>query len=195
MKEFLLKLSILLSIAFILFSYYEIWRYLGCHMRHPDGNGYQSLERADSNRVVVICDRHASKPFLNSILDQTVKVDEIGAIDAPYPIVTSYGAQPLKTSLQHERNSKTKLILVDGDTVYTPEFLEELIETSKKYPGFIIYGNESKGVSGGILFTPDSLNETILESSETDSAKRIHQNRRVNTMNTQLSGNYRRIPL
>ena len=77
-------LSTILSIIFILSSYYGIDRYLSLHMKSCENfiNKYSYLPKASTNRVVISFSTtpekiNKIKPMINSILDQTVKVDAI----------------------------------------------------------------------------------------------------------------------
>ena len=76
-----------LSLAIILLSYFGIIRYFTLHMSSTDGftEGYSKLPKASDTRVVVSFAAKADdidmlKPMLNSLLDQTVKVDQIGMV-------------------------------------------------------------------------------------------------------------------
>ena len=77
----------LLSLAMILLSYFGIVRYFTLHVSGMDKlvENYSKLPKGTDDRVVVSVaadpkNFHKLKPVLNSILDQTVKVNQIGVV-------------------------------------------------------------------------------------------------------------------
>lgn len=145
-KEELLKLSIILSVIVVVFSYFELFRYMSLHVSKPSVD-YSSLTRALPSRVVVVCNV-ATRPFINSMLDQTVKVDEIclfSSEKSSYPEVNSYdyGSNPIVSSLKKERDSNTVMIYLDGNTVYSPEYIEDICAMYVSQPNKLIVDGEN----------------------------------------------------
>ena len=85
-----LVLTTLLLLIIILLSYFGIFRYFTLHFQSSEKyiNEYSNLPKADDGRVVISFTTTPDKinnilPMLNSILDQTVKVDQI-SLNIPY---------------------------------------------------------------------------------------------------------------
>lgn len=173
--------SVVLSILTLI---YTILVYYGYHRsfelrRKPCSvylSNYHTLERADTCRVVVSFTTTPEripylKPFLNSILDQSVKVDDI-ALSIPYkyrqyipeelkqivriyPFSVEYkDVASLIPTLLREGENDTKIILVKDNTIYGPDFIEEMVKASNANPDKIIYGNSNKNIESGILIKP-----------------------------------------
>ena len=195
MKQFLLKASIIISIVVIIMSYLELFRYCSMHIKNPDSfTSYQNLERAGTGRVVVLTEGFVSKPYVNSVLDQTVKVDEIACSsnldNKVKKFVNSYNTtHPLQTALKRERNSQTKIIILNGDTVYCPEFIEELINASNNNKNSIIYGNKETG--DGILITSDDIDPEIINDLGIDIDELIQKYKIKNEVDLKIDRNYK----
>lgn len=137
---------------------------------------YGDLEKADASRVVVSFTTQTKRipylrPFLNSLLDQTVRVDDI-ALSIPYkdqtqvpedikevvriyPFSVNYqDAGSLVPALLREGEKDTKIILVKDDVIYGQDFIEEMINASNNNPDKIIYGSPDRDIKGGILIKP-----------------------------------------
>jgi hypothetical protein len=83
----LLVLSTILSLIATFFSYFGITRYFSCHIKNPNNyiQNYNKLPKASEGRVVISFSADPTKlnklkPFINSILDQTVKVNLLAMI-------------------------------------------------------------------------------------------------------------------
>ena len=83
----MLIISTILSLLATFFSYFGITRYLGCHIKNSKKSieNYTKLPNASEGRVVISFSVNPNKinklkPFINSILDQTVKVNLIAMI-------------------------------------------------------------------------------------------------------------------
>jgi hypothetical protein len=135
------------------------------------------LEKADDKERVVISFTttpgrlNKLKPFLNSLLDQTVKVDEI-AMSIPYKyygnvpkylkkFVRVYGYSKnyddtgnLIPVLLREGEANTKIIVVQDDMVYGKDFIEDLVEKSNKNSDKLVYATDNKDPKWGILIKP-----------------------------------------
>lgn len=143
---------------------------------------YGRLPKADKNRVVIVftigtdnLEKSLDKlnPFLNSILDQTVRVDDIAIVLpsshsltrlpkkysflSPYYHEVDYGESAcLVTTVLREPESDTKIILVSPDKMYGKEFIQAMIESSNESPEKVIEGGEKE-----ILVKPKFFNEEI----------------------------------
>lgn len=159
-------ISTVLSLAFILLSYYGITRYISLYTKSPERfiRDYSNLPKASKNRVVIslattpdTVDR--LKPVLNSILDQTVKVDQILLITSRYdinipkyvndianviPAGKDYGkGTKLIPTLLREKECNTIIIALDNNVIYGKDFIETIIEESEKNPDAMLV--DSKG--------------------------------------------------
>ena len=100
---------------------------------------YKNLEKADKDRVILIFQGFSmekDRSFINSILDQTVKVDDIIAVvpkDVEVPTyITPYRSveSPLICSLAREGNAKTKMIFILKKKIFDKTFLQDVLDKS-----------------------------------------------------------------
>ena len=168
----------ILSLIMILFSYFGITRYLSLHIQGTQGfvEKYSKLPKADNGRIVVSFTTTPDKikklkPMINSVLDQTVKVDQIALVipykyegkkyDVPqyikdmaniFPSGKDYGkGTKLIPILLREKECGTTIIALDDNIVYCQDFIYNMIEQSNKNPGSVLIDN--KGVA--ILVKPE----------------------------------------
>ena len=156
-------LSTILSIIFILSSYYGIDRYLSLHMKSCENfiNKYSYLPKASTNRVVISFSTtpekiNKIKPMINSILDQTVKVDAIYMVllaDKNYntpKYITNVatvvlagkdygGGTKIIPILLKEKECDTIIIALNDNVVYGQDFIFTMIEESNKNPGTVLF--------------------------------------------------------
>lgn len=167
----------ILSLIFILLSYFGILRYfkLHCDSCQKHTENYKNLDKANDNRVVLSLsttpDRiKKMKPTINSLLDQTVRVDQI-ALNIPktfkgqeynvpeeykdimnificneYENCTNY----IPTVLREDDNN-TIILILDDNIIYGKDFIEKMIEEHKKDTKSAIVHNNS------ILIIPEFL--------------------------------------
>ena len=86
-KKLLQKISLLVSVLgllYLILSYYEITRYLNLNFYKTDFyiEKYKKLKKQDNSKVIISfrCEKEnfpKLKTFINSILDQSYKIDEI----------------------------------------------------------------------------------------------------------------------
>lgn len=178
--------SALLSLIYVLFGYFGINRYLSLHMFSTESyrKNYSKLDQAsEKERVVIVMtttpDRHNKiKPTINSLLDQTVRVNEI-AMNIPYGenktleqyknVILTYNhslpygeVAKLISTLFREGEETTKIILVNDDMVYGKDFIEEMIEESNKHPDKVITAKDLNS-KHGILVKPKFFNQTVID--------------------------------
>lgn len=175
----------ILGLIYLILAYYGIIRYVKLHVVSTDTyiENYMKLPKASKDRVTVCFTAEAKqlenlKPFINSILDQTVRVDDI-ALTIPYKdmnkvpenlkkILSSYGynkdydnAGNLICSVLREPEAETKIIVVEPNMVYGQDFIETIIEESEKNPDKIIYANKTKDPKWGVLLKPKFFTDKI----------------------------------
>ena len=145
---------------------------------------FAKIPKADKTKVVVAfsisekLNLEQIKPFLNSLLDQTVKVDEI-ILNIPYKdmeiipkrykkILSVHGyskdyenAANLICSVLTEPEANTKIVLVEPNTMYNDDFIEMMVAKSNEQPDKIVYGNKDKNIKHGILLKPKFFDNKI----------------------------------
>jgi hypothetical protein len=155
--------STVLSLIWILLTYFGIIRYISIHVRKNESfiQNYHKLEKGDDKHRIVISITTNSKnikhltPVITSLLDQTVKVDEI-ALTIPYgkeyeipnnikDVVKVYrvykkyeNASNIIPSILREGESDTKIIFVSDNIIYGRDFIEDILISNKKHPGSIL---------------------------------------------------------
>lgn len=175
----------ILGLLYLILAYYGIIRYIKLHITPSDAyiQNYTKLPKASKDRVTVCFTANEKelknlKPFINSILDQTVRVDDI-ALTIPYKdinkipenlkkVISSYGyskdydnAGNLICSVLREPEAETKIIIVEPNMVYGQDFIETMIEETENNPNKIIYGKNDKSPKWGILLKPKFFDDKI----------------------------------
>lgn len=198
MKKSTIIISLVLSVItllYIILDYCGYIRYIKLHLFSTEHylKNYKNLEKADKNRVIVSFSLPlvvgSLKPFINSLLDQSVRVDDIiinikdsGSIDTSFlkTLETDYkkvltinkykkdydDASNLICSVLREPETNTKIILVDPGIVYGKDFIQDLVDKSIKEPDKIIYGNSGKKLKDGILVKPGFFDNKISDYSK-----------------------------
>jgi len=176
----------LLSLAMILLSYFGIIRYLTLHMYNIDKfvEEYSNLREATDGRVIVSFAAKSTefdklKPMLNSILDQTVKVNQICIVvpmsnleDIPeyirkvanvFPAGKDYGqGTSLIPILLKEKECDTIIIALENNVVYGKDFIETMVDASKEHPGTVLTDKKTKA----LLIKPEYFGCDILDSNQ-----------------------------
>ena len=193
-KKTILIISLIISIFslfYFIVDYYGYIRYLKLH--YYDNNSYLQnytlLPKSNKDRVVICFTTTLDnifniKPFINSILDQSLRVDEIILI-LPYDDVKNvpdnikkilsvqgykkkYNSSPnVICSVLTEPEATTKIILVEPSTIYPSDFVENIVEASNKHPDKIIYSSNTKQTKYGILIKPKFFDDKISKYEET----------------------------
>ena len=190
-KKSLIIFSLIISILALMYmflSYYGIIRYFNIHMNSTESyvSKYRNVPKSNTRVVISFTANKESldkiKPFLNSILDQTIRVDDI-ALAIPYSemksvpsslknIVTVYGYNKdygntgsLIPTILREPESNTKIILVDPTMVYGKEFVADMVDSSNESPDKIIYG-KNNDIRYGILVKPKFFDDKISEYTD-----------------------------
>jgi hypothetical protein len=182
-------ISVTISVVMILVSYFGIIRYFTLHMKSTEGfiSNYKDLDSAADVRVVISFTTTPErisklKPMLNSIIDQTVRVDQI-ALNIPYKsngksyeipeeykdVLTIFrsekdygeGGKYIPTLLR-EGECGTKIIYLDDDQVYGKDLIETLVDASNSDPDKAIYTKGDMNPAGGVLVKPEFFNCNVL---------------------------------
>jgi hypothetical protein len=178
-----LILVIIISIISIIVSvciYFGIVRYF--QLKYSNINNYidiyNKLENADKSRVVISFTTSYSlnsiKPMLISILDQTVRVDQI-ALTIPknkmininetyskflnvFDTNTDYNQfESIIPTLLREGDTETKIICLYDNYIYGIDFIENIVNTSNNNPNSIIICKE------GILIKPKFFTKELID--------------------------------
>ena len=177
--------SAVISLLVMLFSYYGITRYISMHTGKVEkySKNYTKLDKAsDENRVVVSFSTPPEKveklrPFVNSLLDQTVKVDEIAfnlpeGVDYNIPdnlknvmIVHKAGkdygeGNSSVPTLIRENDANTQIVVVEANRVYGKDFIEDILDQLKKHPGKSLHGD------GWILVEVDNVSPDVVDNHD-----------------------------
>ena len=177
-------ITTILSLLFIALSYFGITRYLSLHLYSCERfiEKYKDLPKASDSRVVLTFTTtpeklNKLKPMINSLLDQTVRVNQIILVIPNYDkdkyiipdylknIVTiipsgkNYGeGTKLIPTLLREKDSETIIIAINDNIIYGKDFLQEMIENSNKNPNTIILENNNNAV----LVKPNCFNIDVI---------------------------------
>lgn len=184
-KRTILIISLIISILAVIYMFldhYGIIRYLSVHLLNCEGyiNKYPKLPKVEQKGRVIIHFAMSPdqidkiKPFLNSLLDQTVRVDEI-AVSIPYKDISKipkhlkkvlsihgytkgYGcATKAVPAILNEKEADTKIIIVEPSVIYGKDFIDELVDKSNQYPDKIIESNQAT------LLKPSFFNDNVSE--------------------------------
>jgi hypothetical protein len=157
-----------LSLIFSILVYFGLIRYINLYIYNPRSyiKNYHLLERAINDKKIVIhltiTNIDKLKPVINSLLDQTVKVDEItisvvNKLKLPEymkdlkSVVRTYNTpHSSKLCIMRETDNNTIIIFINDDKIYGKDFIQDLVEMSEKNK------NESIKISndGEILTNP-----------------------------------------
>lgn len=182
MKRSFLILSLIssiISVIYVLLVYYGLTRHCWLHMVSSDQyiERYETLGKLNKKIIVGIYTEDPSKlkPVLNSILDQTVRIDYI-MVTVPYdfkgeiPESVKKVANTIKPGkdygenanivplLKREKQADTVIILLSDSYTYGADYINSMFEHCKENPDRILYTRKKEDnemdVKGGILLTP-----------------------------------------
>ena len=165
----------IISILFSLFIFFEIFRYIQLHFSKSDKyiEQYKNLDPASKDKKVIISlggndkDIKNFQPVLNSLLDQTVRVnniyinlyqenddmntDDLSKVANIFKCGTDYknSCKFIPTALREDKND-TIIILLDKDVIYGKTFIENLVDEYDKNKKSIISNH-------GMLITADMI--------------------------------------
>jgi hypothetical protein len=142
---YLSVVSILFSLMYTLFEYYGGVRYLTLRMNsNPQSyvSKYSSVDRFDETRVVAVLDCTYCTvyvfpnllPTLLSLLDQTVRIDEIAICESrdgtprfPDIAMTYITKDALTSTITRERDANTIILFLDPCVIYGKDFVETIL--------------------------------------------------------------------
>jgi hypothetical protein len=174
-----------ISIAFALTSYYGVDRYIALHVKGSGGliEGYHKLPKANKKQKTVITfsalpeDFGKLRPMINSILDQTRRVDRITLVtprshegyDVPDFITKVANVQQagkdygdgtkIIPTLLKEKECDTVIIALDSGWVYGKDFIETMVDSMKENDGKLL--TDSKETA--IVVRPDYFECDVID--------------------------------
>ena len=178
--------------SFIIFWFYKIYKICIYILQIVTQKNYQRLEDGDSNcRVVISLTTTPEglkniKPVINSLIDQTVKINMI-CIIVPYGdnyilpdnlknsvllyrTGKNYGlGNCIIPNVIREGENNTKIITVGDNTIYGKDFIEILLDKSDKNPNSVIYhDNKQNGfnLEKGVVFNINQFDEDFVKMPE-----------------------------
>lgn len=182
-------ISIFLSLIYILLNYFGLLRYIELYVSSTKKyqKKYSSLDKGDPNNRVIISINTVStknlKYVVNSLLDQTVKVDLI-SINVPsdhefkipenlkdsvkvYKCNKNYkDSTCLIPSVLRESNYNTKIITLADNKIYGKDFIEQLIDASIKNSDSIIYTGDKIDINNGVLFNINFFDDNFINNPD-----------------------------
>lgn len=179
-KKFWQIVSLIFSVVtliYIIMVYYGLDRYLLLHVKSTEGyiSKYSGIEK-DQEKVVVVfdgntCTNTALKPFLNSLLDQTVRIDDICVClstesKKKFPSFVSVqecdkNCNPLSLVVLREMEGDTFLLVLKPDLVYGQDYIAQMLEKARKNPEKVITDGH-----GGLLLRQRFFSGNVVESCE-----------------------------
>jgi hypothetical protein len=189
-------ISVIISTIIILISYFGIQRYVSLHFQSNEQFilNYSNLEKADTKQRVVISftttpDKiNKIEPMIRSLLDQTVKVDQI-SLNIPYKFNgKSYNIPKeyndilniFRTEKDYNSGSKiiptllrececgTKIIYLDDNQIYGKDLIETLVKESNENPDKAIYTKGDMDASGAVLIKPEFFEYSLIKRTRNE---------------------------
>ena len=179
----MLLFSIIFTTLFLILYQFELLRYIAIHCKGYKSylENYKSLDPADDKHKVILSfsvdpqNIQKIRPFLKSILDQTVRANQINLnIPSDFKNVIPKEYTDLVRVLKTEKDYKsctnciptlmraydkdTIIIILSSDTVYGKNFISFLLKESKKDPNKAIFSTKA------ILIKPDFVDAKKLLS-------------------------------
>jgi hypothetical protein len=190
-KIALLFLSTAISLIIIIITYYGFDRYVTMYLSSTDRylKKYNNLSSLPKDKKVIISfsttqDRLKKiKPMMNSILDQTVQVDNVNMnlppkkenyiIPREYKDICNvhylgkdYGkCNNLIPTLLTTKDKGTKIINLNDDVIYGKDFIEQMVAESNKYPSNAIISSKNNEVYA-ILVKPEFFSIDVIDNNQ-----------------------------
>lgn len=197
-------ISTILSVVFILLTYYGITRYISLHVSSEEKyiKNYSKIPTSKNKNIILTftCDPKnfkKLKPMLNSILDQTLRVQQIyfvmpynyqkeipsyvKSIATIFPTIKNYGeCTDIIPVLLSEKEEDTIIISLNPNYVYGKDFIEYIIGESDNFSGHVI--NDKR--TSTVLFKPKYFDSEIIDRSMTDFRKDwfVSKSKKVHTL-------------
>lgn len=194
-KKFLFLVIItLISLLYTVLDYLEITRYFKVKYYSNDRylKNYRTINRVDEkDKIVILLDTNVNrinniKPSLNSILDQTTKVDEIAVnilegensfintdlhrIINVYNIGNGYENKTcnlLIPTLLREKEANTIILILKDNVVYGKNFIYKMLKKAINNPNNIIVSNKNNAtIIRPKFFQAESFDPDLVEFND-----------------------------
>lgn len=174
----------LLSLFYMFLTYYGIFRYFRLKYINNDlknlekfATNYKNTFKDNKQKIVISFPESEPNflyPFLNSIFDQSLRVDDIilTSIDSKknnfhnYKDILNFHyildknidifSANVIFSILREPNADTKIIILNPNFIYGDDFIQSFVEESDLFPDSIIYTDQA------FLIKPSFFNEDII---------------------------------
>ena len=207
----LLIVSTIISLVSILLTYFGIVRYFQLHIKSSEEfvAGYRSLPKASGERVIISFAPTAEQltkiqPVLNSVLDQTVRVDQIALVvpegqedQVPtyireianvFPAGRDYGlGTRLIPILLREKECGTTIVGLESNVVYGKDFIEVLTDEAESNPGSIVIDRKHYA----ILVKPDYYGCDMLDDTKESYTENWFRQQATGAKEVDYAENYR----
>jgi hypothetical protein len=199
-------ISSIISIIYILYCYFGFDRYLECHYRDSKKfiENYKNVNKINNKNIVVSFtttkDRiNNIKPMINSLLDQTIKVDRIYLVNylfddndipkylddivnkIPCKVDYGYGTSIIPILLK-EKDKNTIIINVKDNIVYSKDFLENVVDEIKS--------GEVLSDDNFLAFKPLNFSSDIIDRSKNKYTKKWFTTKCNKLKNVKYRENY-----
>lgn len=182
-------ISAIISLIYVILKYYGLIRYVSIYLYPIESysKNYKNLDKIGKNRIIISLTATPEEmknltPVINSLLDQTVKVDLISCtipegneykipnkINDYISIFRCGEDKGLLNSIipvvMREYESTTRIITLGASKIYGKDFIEILLEESEKHPEKIIYANFKNGyidLASGVVFSTQFFDEKFI---------------------------------
>jgi hypothetical protein len=179
-------ISTIISLAIIFLSYFGIFRYYLMRYKSSESyiSNYKMINKTDTKTIIAISTTPKRikkiRPMINSILDQTIRVDNIilivpqDDIDTGYTIPSDikkiaslfpkgkdYGtgfSNSIIPMILTQKECNTTIITLLDNIIYGKDFLETIIIEGEKHKERVIYDKNHTS----ILFKPEYYDSSII---------------------------------
>lgn len=178
-----------ISLIYIIINYYGFDRYVAMYI-HPSEKyikSYSKLPKGSDSKIIVSFTTTPEKikgilPMINSLLDQTVKVNQIALVipytyngqkyDIPeylkkivniFPVAKDYGdGTNLVPILLREKDPSAIIIGIKDNQIYGKDFIESLVENSEKNCNSVIVDENNRA----ILIKPEFYEYNVIDRTK-----------------------------
>jgi hypothetical protein len=200
----------IIGLLYLILSYNGIIRYFNLHFTNTELliEKYKNIPKLGNDKIIISFEWKDNniKSFMNSLLDQSIRVDDIGVTTNNensnkiqknnllniYTYSKDYEkCGNMINCILREPEANTKIILLDSDMVYGDDFIETLVSESNKNPDKIICGNKDKSEKNGILIKPKFFDTNITKYQKGMSKNWLEQNAKADFVILNYSPNYK----
>ena len=204
-------ISVIFTMVYILTSYFGIIRYLLLHKYKCADytENFKKLKKQPRRINIFLYTSNTDKitPTINSLLDQTIKINQITVI-VPYDtniqqdIKDTTWIQQIKKNwgelntivpalLKTEENDDV-IIIIKDNMIYGKDFVEDMIDAHTKNPLSIIYAKQNKPEQG-ILIKPNFFKNDFINTKNSTLKQFIEKYKITHTNTINCGEIYKRL--